>query len=334
MHLDAFTHFFPPAYFARMQELVSNKGSIKRWLNLPTLWDLEARRKMVGSFADYQQILTNSMPPVEFVASPQDSPELARIGNDGLAELVAKYPDEFPAFAASLPMNNPEAAVAEVNRAIGELGAVGVQIHTNVNGRPLDEAAFFPIFEAVAKHDKPVWLHPCRGPGFADYKSEDKSKYEIWWTFGWPYETSAAMSRMVFSGMFDKLPNLKVITHHMGAMIPFFEGRVGPGWDQLGSRTDDEDYEALLEAMPHRPVDYFKRFYADTALFGSDSGTRCGLDFFGADNIVFASDCPFDPENGFMFIRETMAVIDRLEVSDEVRQKILSGNIKALTGLK
>ena len=65
MHLDAFTHFFPPAYFARMQELVSNKGSIKRWLNLPTLWDLEARRKMVGSFADYQQILTNSMPPVE-----------------------------------------------------------------------------------------------------------------------------------------------------------------------------------------------------------------------------------------------------------------------------
>ena len=98
----------------------------------------------------------------------------------------------------------------------------------------------------------------------------------------------------------DKLPNLRVITHHMGAMIPFFDGRVGPGLDQFGSRTSDEDYEGLLKSMPKRPIEYFRQFYADTALAGGVSGIRCGLDFFGAQQVVFASDCPFDPEKGLV----------------------------------
>ncbi len=333
MRLDAYTHLFPAKYFTRMQELVTNKGAIKRWLNLPTLWDVEARLRMIDSFGDYQQVLTNSMPAVEFVAGPDVSPEIARIANDGLAELVAKYPDHFPAFVASLPMNNPEAAVAEIDRAVGQLGARGVQIFTNVNGKALDGAEFFPIFERMAHHDLPIWLHPSRGAGFSDYAAEPKSQYEIWWTFGWPYETSAAMSRLVFSKTFEKLPNLKIITHHMGAMIPFFEGRVGPGWDQLGSRTDDEDYEGLLKSMKKRPIDYFKMFYADTALFGSKAGTECGLNFFSADHAVFASDCPFDPEGGYQFIRETLGVLDSLDLSPVDREKIMGGNIRRLMKL-
>ena len=92
-------------------------------------------------------------------------------------------------------------------------------------------------------------MHPARGASMPDYKTETKSKYEIWWTFGWPYETSAAMARMVFSGFFDKWPNLKVLTHHMGAMAPYFEGRVGWGWDALGSRTSDEDYTVILKQL-------------------------------------------------------------------------------------
>ena len=80
-----------------------------------------------------------------------------------------------------------------------------------------------------------------------DYKTEDRSKYEIWWTFGWPYETSAAMARLVFGGVMDRLPQLKVMAHHLGAMVPYFEGRVGPGWDQLGKRTTDEDLAPVLQ---------------------------------------------------------------------------------------
>jgi len=330
MRLDAFTHLFPQRYFERMQELIPNKGPIKRWLNIPTLWNVEERLRMIDSFGDYQQVLSNSMPPIEVVAGPETSPELARIANDGFAELCAKYPDHFPTFIASLPMNNPDAAVEEIDRAVTQLGARGVQIFSNVKGAPLDRPEYFPIFERMVHHDLPLWLHPVRAADFPDYKDETKSKYEIWWTFGWPYETSAAMAHIVFSKMFEKLPTMKIITHHMGAMIPFFEGRVGPGWDQLGTRTADEDYEGLLKSMKKRPLDYFKMFYADTALFGSVSGTKCGLDFFGVDQVVFASDCPFDPEGGSMFIRETLKVLEDLGLPKADLDKIMGGNARRL----
>jgi predicted TIM-barrel fold metal-dependent hydrolase len=332
--LDSYAHIFPPAYFERMKALAKDQGAIKRWLNIPVLYDLQARLAVMERFPDYQQVLTLSNPPIEFVARPDDSPALARLANDGMAEIRDRHPDKFPAFVASLPMNNVPAALDEMERAIVQLGARGIQIFTNVNGRPLDEPEFWPIFErAVNRYDVPVWMHPARGANMPDYVSETQSKFEIWWTFGWPYETSAAMTRMVFSGFFDRLPSLKVITHHMGAMIPFFDGRVGPGLDQFGSRTSDEDYEGLLARMRRRPIDYFRMFYADTALAGGRSGIRCGLDFFGARQVVFATDCPFDPEGGPMFIRTIPDAIDSLGLSDEERDGIYFGNALRLLKL-
>jgi predicted TIM-barrel fold metal-dependent hydrolase len=332
--LDSYAHIFPRAYFERMSALAKDKGAIKRWLTIPVLYDLEARLKMMEEFPGYQQLLTLSNPPIEMVAGPDESPALARLANEGMAEIRDAHPDKFPAFVASLPMNNVPAALEEMEYAITRLGARGIQVFTNVNGRPLDEEEFLPLFEAaVNRYDVPVWMHPARGPGMSDYASEKKSKYEIWWTFGWPYETSAAMTRMVFSGFFDRWPNLKVITHHMGAMIPFFDGRVGPGLDQFGSRTSDEDYEGLLKRMPKRPIDYFRLFYADTALAGGRSGLRCGLDFFGAKQVVFASDCPFDPEGGPMFIRTIPEAIDSLELPQDEREGIYFRNALRLLKL-
>ena len=333
MKLDIYTHIFPLAFFERMREIAPDKGAIKRWLNVPVLWDVDARLRMMEEFGEYQQVLTLSMPAIEFLAGPEQSPALARLANDGMHELCEKYPDRFPAFVASLPMNNPEAAEQELDRAVKGLDARGVQIFSNVNGRPLDEPEFSFVFDRMAAYDLPIWLHPARGAGFPDYLAERRSRYEIWWTFGWPYETSAAMSRIVFSGIFDKLPELKIIAHHLGAMIPYFEGRVGHGWDQLGARTSDEDYGALLASMKMRPVDYFRKFYADTATFGSLPATRCGLDFFGVGRCLFASDCPFDPQGGPMYIRETIRCIDSLDVSDEDRESLYLRNAKALLKL-
>ena len=325
--LDAYAHIFPRAYFDRMAEMAKDKGAIKRWLTIPVLYDLDARLEMMKAHPEYQQILTLSNPPIEVIAGPSDSPALARLANDGMAQIRDAHPQQFPAFVASLPMNNVPAALEEMERAIEDLGAKGIQVFTNVNGRPLDEEEFWPIFEsAVKKYDVPVWMHPARGANMADYASEKKSKYEIWWTFGWPYETSAAMTRMVFSGFFDRLPTLKVITHHMGAMIPFFDGRVGPGLDQFGCRTSDEDYEGLLRRMAKRPIDYFRMFYADTALAGGKSGIRCGLDFFGAKQVVFATDCPFDPEGGPMFLRTVPRAIDELGLPQQEREDIYFRN--------
>jgi aminocarboxymuconate-semialdehyde decarboxylase len=141
------------------------------------------------------------------------------------------------------------------------------------------------------------------------------------------------MARLVFAGHFDRFPALKVITHHMGAMIPYFAGRVGPGWDQLGARTSDEDYSLVLKSLKKRPLDYFKMFYADTALFGAYDATVCGLGFFGADRVLFASDAPFDPEKGPMYIRETIAVVDRLPIGDDERERIYWRNAVSLLKL-
>jgi predicted TIM-barrel fold metal-dependent hydrolase len=231
-------------------------------------------------------------------------------------------------------LNNPEATIQELDRAILRLGATGIQIFSNVNGLPLDDPAFLPIFEKMAEHNLPIWLHPTRGANFPDYQTEQKSKYELWWVFGWPYETSVAMSRILFAGYFDRFPNLKIITHHMGAMIPYFSGRIGPGLDQLGSRTEDEDLTVFARRLKKRPIDYYRMFYADTAMFGSKHGTECGLEFFGADHTLFASDSPFDPEKGPGFIRETIRCLDEIEISNEDRQKIYEGNARKLLRLK
>src|SRR5712692_7975829 len=319
LKLDIFPHIFPAAFFERVKAIAEQSptlgAQIKRWLHIPVLWDLEARLRMMERFPGYKQILTLSLPAIEFLAPHDKSPELARLANDGMAEIVARHPDYFPAFVASLPMNNLPEALREMDRAIGELGAKGIQIFTN-------------------KYGLPIWVHPTRTAKFADYVSESKSKYEIYWLFGWPYETSAFMARLVFSGVMEKLPDLKIITHHLGAMAPFFDARIGYGMDQLGTRTSDEDYTVILKRMAKRPVDYFRMFYADTSVNGSAPATRCGLDFFGADHVLFGTYCPFDPEGGPLFVREIIKTIDSLNLKDVDRRKVYYSNAIRMLNLE
>ena len=131
-----------------------------------------------------------------------------------------------------------------------------------MNGAPIDQDAFLPIYEIIARSGRPILLHPIRTREMADYRTETVSKYEINSVIGWPFETGAALARLVFSGIMDRFPDLKVITHHLGGIIPYFEGRVGHSWDQLGARTSDEDYASLLKRLKKRPLDYFKDFTA------------------------------------------------------------------------
>jgi len=334
--VDVFNHIFPRRFFERMMaEGGAARDMEKRVRNIPVLWDLDRRFEVLEEFGDeYQQVLSIASPPIEAIAGPKLAVELARLANDGMAELVDRYPERFPAFVASLPMADVDASLEEMARAIDRLGARGIQIFTNVNGRPLDDPELWPIFERMVAYDLPIWMHPARGATLPDYASEERSRYEIWWTLGWPYETSAAMARLVFSGTFDRLPGLKLITHHLGGLVPYLEGRVGWGWDQLGTRTSDEDYVSLKNGLRKRPYDYFKQdFLADTAVFGARAATVCGLDFFGADRVLFASDSPFDPEGGSLYIRATIEIIDSLEISEEERGKIYHGNAERLLKL-
>ena len=146
----------------------------------------------------------------------------------------------------------------------------------------------------------------------------------MWWCFGWPYEISAAMARLVFSGVFDRHPGLKVVTHHCGGMVPFYDGRIGPGLAVLGRRTSDEDYSGILAGLRRPHLDYFRLFYADTAMFGGRSGVLAALDFFGPGRLVFATDAPLGP------IPETVAALDRLALSEAERAAVMGGTAERL----
>ena len=336
MKIDIYNHVMPAAYLELMKQHSKDQGIVKRMSSLRMLWDIEARVAMLDEkFPDVQQVLTLSLPSPDSLGGPELSPEFARVANDGMAEMVRKWPKKFPAFIASLPMNNVPAALEEMDRAIEKLGARGIQICTSVNGRPMDEPEFFPVFERVTRHHKlPVFMHPVRPGSRPDYPTEQLSKYEIWQVLGWPYETSVAMARFVFSGLLEKLPDLRLVTHHCGAMIPFLSGRAETLWAQLGARSADGSDADILKRMSKKPIEYFKMFYADTVLGGSAPALRCGLDFFGIDKIVFASDCPFDPENGPMFIREGIRSIEDLALSEDDKRKIYFGNALKLLNLK
>jgi uncharacterized protein len=331
--IDVFNHFMPKAYLDRLGDLIPGHVALSAFPRLKTLWDVDARLRLLDEFDGVQQVPSLANPPLELIAPPELTPELARLANDALAELCRQHCDRFPAFVAALPMNNIEAALGEIDRSVRELGACGVQIFTHVAGQPLSAPQFRPIFARMVEHDLPLWIHPMRGPQSPDYASEQVSENEIWFTFGWPYETTACMTRLIFSRIFDELPALKIITHHMGGMIPYFCGKIDLGFRQIFYGTPQHNPVADECGLAKRPIEYFKMLYADTALNGEIAPTRCGHAFFGTASCLFATDAPFDSEQGRGLLRNTIKAVEALEISAADRERIFAGNARALLKL-
>jgi predicted TIM-barrel fold metal-dependent hydrolase len=328
--VDIYCHIFPDAFFQEMNRIAPRLGNIgARLRGVKKLFDLDERFREMDRFGDYREIISLPNPPIEDLATGPVGLELARIGNDAMADLCARHPQRFPSFVAAVSMTDVEGSVKEARRAVKDLGAAGIQIFTNIAGKPLDDGAFEPTFATMAELDQPIWLHPARTADMSDYAAEKKSRFEMWWCFGWPYETSVAMVRMVFNGLLDRYPKLKIVTHHLGGMIPYYDGRIGPGMQVLGSRTSDEDYSKVLPSLKRPHLDYLHDFYGDTALFGGGiHAVRCGLEFFGSDHVVFATDTPLGP------IAPTVEVIKRLEITESDRRKIFAGNAERLINKK
>ena len=153
-YIDAFNHFFPKRYYDALLETPAGAKDLgKRVRGIPALSDLDLRMRVVESFENYAQVLSHGLPPMERLWGPDKSPEMAKIANDGLGDIVAKNPKHFVGWSALLPMNAPDAAAKEAERAL-QNGANAVQLATNANGVPLDEPQFRPIFEIIAKSGK------------------------------------------------------------------------------------------------------------------------------------------------------------------------------------
>jgi predicted TIM-barrel fold metal-dependent hydrolase len=334
VNIDVFCHLLPPRYLAeRNRRAGSSFGTqYARYFSAnPGLTDLEIRFRILDKYPDVRQLLTIAGPNIESITAPRDSVELAQIANDEMAALVGKYPDRFIAAAACLPMNDVDAALGEADRAIRELGFCGVEIFTDINGKPVDAPEFWPLYEKMQDYDLPILLHPRRTNTSADYQGEPKSKYLIYTNFGWPFETSKAMARLAFGGVFERYPNLKVVTHHAGGLVPFFHKRIELSWDFNERRMGyDRDGQALTRA----PIDYYRSFYCDTAIQGNTAALMCSYEFFGPDHMVFATDSPYDDELGERVYRETIPAVEAMPIGDENKRKIFEHNARRLFRLQ
>ncbi|MFC1893180.1 amidohydrolase family protein [Chloroflexota bacterium] len=327
--IDIFPHILTPKYI----EAISKKGSgpfLKGTMgSFHALSDLDTRFRIMDKYEGLVQVLTLGAPPVEEVATPRDAPEIARIANDEMAELVIKYPERFVAAVACLPMNNIDAALRETDRAITELNFKGIQILTHTNGKPIDRPEFMPLYEKMCQYDLPIWLHPHRTRDTADYSTEDHSRYWVFQTFGWPYETTVAMTRLVLSGVLERYPNIKFITHHCNAMLPYFAQRIIESQDYAEAVWGAKYMQSLSKPL----IDYFRMFYPDTAIYGNTPALMCGYALSGAEHLLFGTDMPYDKENGDRIIRQTISAIEAMDIPDHEKKHIFEGNAKRLLRL-
>ena len=330
MQIDVYAHIVPPRFLYRVEGLLAEHGLPERlklfdpWLHDdPVLTDLDARWRLLEPYPDYRQALVLGVFPVDELGPPKVTRALAREVNDELAELVRQHPDRFVGFAASLPLNDPDASVEELQRAHRELRANGVLMHTNVRGVPLDDPRFEPLFALAHDLGTAIWLHPTRSPIWPDYPTEAESRYGIWWSLGWPYETAAAMARLVFSGHMERYPRLKIITHHAGGMVPHFSGR-------LDTIQTEDQRDAFENTLKKPALDYFRQFYVDTAMFGAPHAVRCAVEFFGAERILFGTDMPL---GGPDVISETIRDLEDLGLGPEEEHAIFAGNAERVLGI-
>ena len=332
MIIDAYTHILPPKYQTALEKKVTDRdmtlNSARYAKLIPTLVDIEARFRVMDDFDDYIQVVSVASPPVHSIAPPKVAVELCKIANDELADLVHKHPHRFAAGIACLPLTDTKAALAEMERAVKDLRLRAVEFYSDIGGKPLDAPEFMPLYEKIVELGRPIFIHPLREMNTPDYQKEKISKYRVWTKLGWPYATALAMTRLVYGGVMEKLPDLKVVTHHCGGVIPFVAGRIDWNDDFNEMRMGHRDIFLKENALT-----YYRRFYYDTAVNGNTAALQCGLSFSGSDQMLFATDMPFDNQMGRRLIRDTIASVECMGLKDDVKKKIYQDNAIKLLNL-
>ena len=330
MIIDFHAHLYPRAFMEEIARIGAAHGialergqdglerlqfeGITFWAYEPSFWEVEARIASLDAAGVDMQVLSMG-PPMVYWAEPEDALRLCQILNDAVAEVVQQHPTRFAGFIA-LPFQAPELALQELHRA-QDLGLVGVAIGSNIHGHPLDDPDLWPVYEQIEKADLPVFMHPVNPigqPGIHDYRLD--------LTLGFPFDTTLAAARLVFGGVMERFPNLKICLAHLGGALPYLQERLDIGW-----RTSQVfGGEARL---PRPPSDYFRRFYLDCLSY-SDPALLCALALYGADHIVLGSDAPFpvgDLQRSVDYIRSFAFAVE------QDRQKMLGGTAARLLKL-
>jgi len=329
--IDAHSHFSSLKYLDALEKHEEKPfvlGALYR--RTTTLTDVPARLGLIDRHEIDLQILVpvpwlEAFPSV--VKDPTVAPQMARLMNDELAAVVAKEPKRFRAVAV-LPTVNSDAMVSELHRAVKELGFCGGYIAVGPTAKPMDHPDFEALYGAVVDLDVSLWLHPSRPP-LPDVVGEAASKYGEWLDIGWPYDTTTAMYRIVFSGVFEKHPTIRIITHHHGAMVPYYAGRM------IGNWVGNEEHGLPQQTQIAKPyIEHFKKFYCDTACNEfAPKVLELALDFFGQEQVLFGTDAPFGAGDGERFTAGVLRSVEGMQVSQPTRDAILSGNAKRILKL-
>ena len=252
------------------------------------------------------------MPPMVYWADGALGLRLARLVNDAMAEASRSHPDRFVVLA-TLPMQDPEAAVSEVDRAVTQLGSRGIYLGTNVRGKELTDPSFLPVFERIDALRVPIFLHPLNVIG-----AQRLTSYYLHNLLGNPFDTAVAAANIIFSGLLDRFPKLNICLPHAGGALPYLIGRLNHGW-----KVRQE-----CKALKKPPSSYLRRFTYDTISHGPESLSYL-IKLVGADRVMMGSDYCFD-----MGYDRPVEVVSALKLSRADQEKILSGNAARLLRLK
>ena len=266
----------------RLRKLVGGQTGIVKddapFMTLtPGMFDYEARIRAMDAAGVDIAIVTLTSPNV-FWGSARTSLEVSRLINDDMAAQQKHYPERIR-FMCSLPWQHAKLAVAELERACDELGAVGVMVLANIGGVSLTDRRFAPIWKEIDRRALPVLVHPTAPPGT---QSLDVEKYNLIASVGFMFDTSLAVSRMIFDGFFDRYPDLKLIAAHGGGALPYIAGRLDICFDNM---------PACREKISERPSNYLKKIYYDSVVFQQASLELC-VAVGGADRVLYGSDYP------------------------------------------
>lgn len=288
----------------------------------PQAMDVASRVAQMDRFGiDYQ--LATPMPsldPNRLALDPATEVRACRAINDSMARITEQSKGRVLC-AASVPFSDLKEGVKEMERAVRGLGLKGFGVITNVNGKPLDAPGFRAFWTKAAELDVPVFLHPA-DPVRTDNRSYEVD-YDLIVAFGWPFETTLALSRLVFSGVMEELGNLKIVSHHLGGMIPFYFGRIEEHYaPEFAPRTG--------VAVKRSFKEYFSKFFYDTAVGNNPGAIRCSYDLFGADQLVYATDAPFGAGNGDERQEAYPRIIKALGLPEKDTSKILGENARRL----
>jgi len=278
--------------------------------------DPEKRIALMEKYGIDMQVLTQTTPVLVGLGA-EETAQICRISNDAIGKICRQYPEKFIPFAV-VSLLDVQGAVDELERAVTEWGCRGVTIGTNHGNKGLDDPANALFYEKVCEHDIPVFLHPMNWQSYP-LVDEDPVVMRL---FGWPFDTTIALLRLILSGTMEQYPILKVVTHHLGGgMFPYFSNRFNIKFEKLKKNMKKPLSESL------------NRVYGDTAVDGTAAALPCGHAFFGTERMLFGTDYPFSPENGEVYLRENLAIIENWDLPEADKKKILAENARKLLKL-